>query len=312
MAFKPSLAVYHLRLRRHHHPDPLVLDRFQDESDLLDVLRSLMESMRRDDTVDEVAQVALRTVRIDADATERTVCGIVESGAYGVEHDIRNVETGQTVYRKQKADADMLPFYFLFRVHNGANEAQVVLQRNGNLGIFTIFKSTLVRYFKESYPELVLDLNPVIPEEIISERLRRGVVSRVRFVRFGHHPDLADFYATGDHTETTGTVELVVSAGRHRHFDFSSIQNFARSAHREARHLIEIRDFEYDTIKVEIDYEGQRQVVDLDLGQMPRAYYQVDGRVRNGPDGFPTFDSIHDAAGAVLRQIDSRLARTAT
>ena len=60
--------------------------------------------------------------------------------------------------------------------------------------------------------------------------------------------------------------------------------------------LIELPDFDYDTIKVEFQVEGARRTVNLARLDLFRPYYDITEDVELGANGFPAYASIDEIA----------------
>ena len=60
--------------------------------------------------------------------------------------------------------------------------------------------------------------------------------------------------------------------------------------------MIELHDFDYDTVKVEVDIAGSKKTIDLsDYGKL-RVYYDVTSDVHMASNGHPIFASIDEIA----------------
>lgn len=60
--------------------------------------------------------------------------------------------------------------------------------------------------------------------------------------------------------------------------------------------MLEIRGFEYDTVKVEIEMDGNRRTIDLSNLMKLRAHYDITREVQIGTNGHPVFSSIDGVA----------------
>jgi hypothetical protein len=102
-------------------------------------------------------------------------------------------------------EAGMLPFYFLFRLPQGADEGLLILQRFSNFGIRRILAYDLNGYFSKFYPDYLIQLNPLIAPEVWKTYLSDGRILNIRFVKFGVPTDLAD-QLPADHVEDVRSV----------------------------------------------------------------------------------------------------------
>jgi hypothetical protein len=79
--------------------------------------------------------------------TPISIEGVIDSGLFGTEEDIVDIESGTTKFTKSKTNAMMQPFYFNFYVPKNKTVGYLILQRIGNDGII----KHLCESFKEFY-----------------------------------------------------------------------------------------------------------------------------------------------------------------
>ena len=197
----------------------------------------------------------------------------------------------------------MLPFYFRLWVPAKKDEALLVLQRTGQFGIRKALWQAICKYFEAKHNAFAPSIHPLIPEQVVKQNLERGHVTKIRFVRFGVRSDIADAYDTQDHVEEIGTMQLVVTARRGKTLPLVGRLKDVVSGKRQLQNMIELQDFPYDTVKVELNVNGRTRTVDLGNLGRARAYYDVDKDVKRGANGHPLFDSIDKVAEELLTDI---------
>ena len=69
---------------------------------------------------------------------------------------------------------------------------------------------------------------------------------------------------------------------------------------RNVDELIELQDFDYENVKVELDVAGSRRTLDLSDVMKLRAHYDITGDLDIGPDGHPVFASIDEIAKEMM------------
>ena len=76
---------------------------------------------------------------------------------------------------------------------------------------------------------------------------------------------------------------------------------------RDVRGMIELVDYEYDNVKVELDVRGSKKTLDLSDIMKMRAYVDITSDVRIGDDGHPDFNSVdaiaQDLMGSLLAEL---------
>jgi hypothetical protein len=232
---------------------------------------------------------------------ERIISGIVESGHYGVPSKIRDVETDLITYKKKRNDADVLPFYFLFYLPKDTNEGILILQRTGIYGVRTDIGSFLNKHFSSKYKNFLLEINTLVREEQIKQLLYKGIIKKLRCVKYSASRDRFDGLDEG-HEEFPLDIEIVLSANRIPFLN--KIKEFFDS-NCSVKNLIELRDFnfDYDTVKIDLEFKGSPQTIDLNHLPKVRNYFDISDKIVRGDDGQPTFQSIHEVSSDYLQDI---------
>lgn len=301
-----SLATYTVRVRNVLTHSDETVDAFDDGNDLLQVISDYFNELKATATDNPEDRQVISLPKLDLEG--RRVLGTIETGSYGLESNIYNVKKKSIVYKRSEDEADMLPFFFLFEIPEGTDEAILILQRTGNYGIRKILHSVLAPRFQEHFPDLRLRIDPLVPAEQIKSLFKEGRVTQIRFVRYGLTSDLADYYE-GGHKEKTGRMELVAYARRGDHFNLKGILSKALQGKFAAKLFsLEEIDFEYDTVKVGVAKKG-RSLKQVDLGNLGRmrSYRDITENVKLKSGGHPEFQSIKSAAIELLNEIKGEL-----
>jgi hypothetical protein len=241
----------------------------------------------------------MKALKIEPD--DRKISGVFESGIYGLSSHLRNVDTDSISYKRKKNDADVLPFYFLFYIPQDRNEGILLLQRTGKYGIRTNLGTFIDKYFSDKYPGFTVELNALVQEDIIKEMLRNGNIKKLRCVKYQAPVDRFDGLDEG-HEELSYNMEVVLSA--HRIPFMRTIKNFLNSGS-SVKSLVELRDFnfDYDTVKVDVEIEGSMRTFDLGCLFKARTYYDISDKVTLDTDEHPLFVSMQDVTKSYLNEI---------
>ena len=240
-------------------------------------------------------------------SSSRIFNGIIETGEYGYESNITTSD-GNVSYTKKKDEADMLPFYFLINVEKGFNEGLLLMQRFKQLGIRQAFFDNFSDYFNSLYPRFRIEINPLVPEYLINKYLKDGRIIKIRFIKFGMPTDIADRYRNNDHDEIKGTTQLVVTAGRNGDIPiYGDVIKFLKGEKRLNR-LVELADFEYENVKVDVSINNKPKVIDLGNDFKIRPYIDITDEVEiNGENGHPKFDSIDKIANELMNDLNKMM-----
>ena len=204
----------------------------------------------------------------------------------------------------------MVPFYFLVNLPAQRDEGVLILQRRSQYGIRTVFLQDFAQYFKQFDSTLEVEINPLIPQSLIDQYLHDGRLTKVRFIRFAIPADVANAFDAWGHVEEPGYTELVISARRNQRLPLLGRFHDVVNGKRDVNEMIELHDFKYDTVKVELDLAGSRRTVDLSDIMKLRAYYDITLELEVGANGHPVFASIdgiaRDLMSKVLHSIGTR------
>ena len=233
----------------------------------------------------------------------RTIGGVVETGEYGYEAELYDVEADAVSYQRTANDAEMVPFYFLVYLPTQRDEGVLILQRRAQYGIRTVFLQDFTQYFKEFDSTIQVEINPLVPQNLIDQYLQDGRLTKVRFIRFAIPTDVADAFEGGGHIEESGHTELVVSAGRNQRLPLLGRIRDVVNRRRDVNEMIELHDFGYETVKVELEVAGSRKTVDLSNVMKLRAYYDITSELEVGTNGHPVFTSIDGIARDLMGRL---------
>ena len=190
MAQTYSLALYSITIHRlGNRNDRLVLTDFDNGISLYDVAYDMLCSIKYKKEIEqEKANLSQKN-----DITEKRffrimkddngdilkdrrpyLTGFIESGEYGTEENIVNVETGETKEKKEK-DALLRPFYFMLYVPQSAKRAVLILERISNLGIMTVFEKKLIEAVSAkigaNVKDYVVSLEPMALESVLKKQV---------------------------------------------------------------------------------------------------------------------------------------------
>ncbi|HKF52560.1 MAG TPA: hypothetical protein VKB26_09625 [Candidatus Acidoferrales bacterium] len=297
-----SLAAYAVKIWDPEERKSQPMSSFDGEHDFMAFLYGVLSSLKKTWSRDKNSQQVLRVKTLKQ--TGRATFGIIETGEYGVESTLLDVEKEVEVHARKATEANMLPFYFLLDVPDEMDEAILLLQRTGMYGIRHLFSHVLCGEFDRKFTDYRLKIHPIVDKEEI-EKYQRGRIESIRFISFKIPPDITDALE-GGHKETFGRAELIIYARRGRYLPINRRLNQFFSGARKLSQLVALDEtnFKYDDIKVKSKVGGSSRTVDLRELKRLRSYYDVSGQVQlDSSSGHPKFASIHEAAQALRDKI---------
>lgn len=297
-----ALATYSIRLKSKIDQEYLPVNSFG-ASDLLDVFREYLEERETEAAQDEEAERMLRVIRLQP--SSRVISGVLESGEYGFESELVNATNQKTVYKRQRTDAELLPFYFLISVPSDADHAVLILQRFRQFGVRVNLWKDFLEFFDPYRGDVTIELNPIVPPGLLEQVRASDDVRSIRFIHHGLPADVADKLAPeADIPEDEGVMELVIKpdpGGR------LPVLGAVRDWWRGEGHLpgpIELLGYEFDDVKVQLDVDGRKRTVNFSKPQGIRPEYDVTDEVRLDPGtGHPRFTSIDRLARDILEDV---------
>ena len=295
-----SLACYTIRVRRRGARAYLRFNGLRD--DPLDLFVDYLEALREERTVDDVNQRLLKVTRIEPKMSQRMASGIVQNGQFGYRADLYDVDEDAVSYTRTPTEAEMMPFYFLAFFPPRRSVGVLILQRRAQFGIRTTFLQDFAKYIRGQLPNTLVEFNPLVTQGLLNQYMRGGRLTKVTFVRFDVPSDITDVVAGDGHTERAGRAEFTISAGRDRALNLLDPVLDVALGRRPVKQMVELQDivpgmdFEYDTVKVELELGGSRRTIYLSNIMKLRAYYDISEDVQVNRDGHPVFSSIEAIA----------------
>jgi len=301
-----SLASYAIRVWNidEHEPDPI--SNFSDGADLIDFLRTFFDGLKTSVAHDEVIRQVLRVKTLTVGG--RQISGIIETGEYGSESELWDVKKKSVAHTRKTTEADMLPFYFLADLPEGPDEGLLMLERRGMLGIRQLLYRAVIAEFEKKFKDHSLRFDPLVQSTELA-KYANGKIESIRFVRFDIPKDISEAFGSG-HKEVKGRVELVVHAQRGKSLPLNdALKRFLRGGKKVGELIaLDETNFEYQNIKMRSRVGQSTRTIDLARGKHLRSYHDISDTVQFDPkSGNPQFDSIHNLATTLARELKSQM-----
>jgi hypothetical protein len=307
-----SLASYTIRVKEQVTHSNVRINDLRDGGDVFVTFREYLRELRRSSSHNALSQRLMRVSRLNVNG--RILRGIIETGEYGYESELYDVNTDAVAHRRSNTEAEMLPFYFLISLPTNVNEGIIILQRFRQYGIRKVLLGDFGRHFNLQHPNYRVEFNPLTYENLLNEYLDGGQLKALRLIKFDMPTDIATAFEMQDHVEEEAYVELVVKSRKNRELP---VLRKIKEAMRRQRHLeidewnklIEIPEFDYNVIKAELEINGKRKVIDLTNPYRLRSYYDITDDVQEAENGHPVFASIDGLAVELLQKLEESLRR---
>ena len=321
MSANISLSSYTLRALDNSTEEYVGLTEINEDEDMLDILKSFLvfyqDHISDEDEIQKIFQISEYGHRKDIEigsVNYRMISGIVKTGSYGYESEIFNKVQNTVSYRRKKEDAELLPFYFLVGIPSNKNEGIVILQSFMQFGIKKVFEDTFGKYFKSKNSEYNIEINNLVPEELLQKLLTRGTVTTINYIRFEQPVDLADAADKEDHEENKVQTEIVISKNNDLLSGMIQALNdklpYKKGMNDDPlKNLIEITspNFEYDDIKIKVRLNKKYRTIDLYNFNNLRPTIDISDDVKTLSSGHPEFDSINQIAIDLFKDLATNL-----
>ena len=329
MAQTYSLALYSITIHRlGNRNDRLVLTDFDNGISLYDIAYDMLCSIKYKKEIEqEKANLSQKN-----DTTEKRffrimkndnedilkprkpyLTGLIESGEYGTEENIVNVETGETKEKKEK-DALLRPFYFMLYVPQGAKRAVLILERISNLGIMTVFEKKLIEAVSAkigaNVKDYVVSLEPMALESVLKKHMKAiGGAKKVIF----NYVKLSDItpskLSDGNLNDSeVNSMQLTLNAPRNGSINILSWFNemkvrFEHLKNKKRTNICSLSDVEYQNVKFEVEIGGASRTISMqDVGKLG-TYLDITNEVTLDKNHYPTFASVDQQANIIISDI---------
>jgi hypothetical protein len=299
MANATLAAAYHVRVKERYSRTYQPLDQINGNVDFLNFVHDVLEECKAEFDNDTAAERISKTQQIAVDG--RVITGRILVGDYGQACDVINASDASTVFQKKVSHADALPFYFRIEIPAGADEALFLIEKSRKTSPTTAFRRMLNSRFSGKFPELTLTIDPVLPASVFDAFLAKGQVQKITFIKMGLPTDIANLLE-GGHQEAYGKTEFVVSAGRNRLLPIKKSLLSGDNPKKAIQDLYELKDLDYDNIKVDVKLGRNRRSVDLGR-KFVSPLYDLTQQVKKDADGISIYESIDEAFETLAAEI---------
>lgn len=284
-----GIASYVVRVREKHKADFLKLGSLRGSKSFGESVREFLKSMCGMQSVDERAQLVLRSSNITEEGAITT--GLFLSGEYGYSAEGVNVKTSHKSYQRKADDAEILPFYFLFFIPKEGDTAILILQRHGNVGIRTSVLRSLRKQFAVFYPDLVIVVERLVPSELV-QNLIEGEVRGIKLTAYTVPDDIADKFRYLGNLRQEGTLTVSYLAKRDKIYKAPEWLSNARKKKAKLISLpVELNKMKA-RIQVNVRFGGQTRLVDITDPSNVAPYIDATSKLKILSSGHPDFNSI--------------------
>lgn len=213
---------------------------------------------------------------------------IVRAGKYGLDAELRNINTG-SLQKRSKDDCELMQFNMRIVFSDKHEKAIVILERYGIYSPATMVFGALRQFIELKLKHADARMESGLITNV--EYMRQQYSNRVKAVHFVTHqlpPELCDHVRGDVDMENPYVVDMKISAGRNKYLHIPEIIKRLRKA--KARGMT-VGNVSYEDVKVELEVGGRRQTV-IAGAEMFRIVYDITNSIARKDDGHPTVDSF--------------------
>ena len=304
-----SLSIYRIQIyKRLKKEETVILSDYDNGKSFLNQCDALFQSWKADpDNVLYKDIKAQKVSRIQKDAQGNEIyykhanCidGIIESGDYGTQEDIINIDTGAYQYTKTLQDATLVPFYFMIYVLPHSSEGYLIVERIGNLGIFGLLKTAIANFIGPQLTDnYTLSIEPYLVPQILKIRLNAvGGAKKVRLkgVDKNQFKDLKTEQNFGE-----CSTEVVFAAPKNKTIPgvLPIIRNLQRA--KENHESIRVNNIECVDVAFELDINGKSRTVTVADMKSIGMNLDITQQVEFDPTHYPTYECLNREAHTIL------------
>ncbi len=330
MAQTYSLALYSITIhKRLDRSIKAVLTDFDNGNNLYDIAYEMLTSIKYEKEV-ELEQTKLSEKK---DSKEKKffrimkagnydiledrrpyLTGIIESGEYGTEENIVNIETGKS-RKKTLDDALLRPFYFMLYVPRGAKMAVLLLERISNLGILTVFEKKLQETISQKVGDgmkgYTLTIAPLSMDTVMQKHIsiiggaKKVILNKVKLSNL-----TASKISEGEIDDSeVGSMELTINAPHNNTINILSWldQLRKRPTTMKANEVYSVEGVEYGDVKFAVEIGGALRTVSVqDIGKLG-TYLDITNQIVLDTNKYPTYISVHQQANILISDIKKKL-----
>lgn len=263
---------------------------------LLDQYLNQLEHKVIRDEKTHVILVATKTIK-----KKHSISACIERGEYGISSKLLNVKSRIVTHRRSVNEAEMMPFYFLAAIPADSDMGVAAFQIESNAGIRAQFKEGFEDFLREKCGQVDLEIDKLVPKPLIEAYVQHQTVAKLRFVNI-KVPRNISRALKGHNIGKDTTLELQVRVKQGRQLFLADRIVDVVNGKKSASRFVNIKGYEYESVKVEFDVGGKRRTIDFTNQDNFRADYDVTDKVK-GPDGLPTFEGVDGAAREIVIDI---------
>lgn len=303
-----SLSVYQITINKHLKKDDLEnLSNFDGGKDFLNLVDTMFYSWR-DNLIQKVVKDAenKKVSRLRKDANggwiyhrhQTYIDGIIESGEYGTQEEIINIETGEAKYTKTKDDAALVPFYFMMYIEPNTEKGYLILERIGNIGIYSVLERSIREFIAPQMSErFTLCVVPYLVPQVLEMNLAAVGGAKKVVLRGVDSSQFKDMKADNNFSGCSTEVSFIAPKNKFIQQVKDVIQSLKGKREDEP---YKVNNIECQDVAFELDINGSRRTISVAKMTSIGMNIDITKQVHNDVTGYPSYQSLFDQANIII------------
>ena len=303
-----SLSVYRLTINKRLKKEQMEnLSNFDNGKDFLSLVDSMFLSWKQDLTHHVVKdEEAKKVSRLQKNSQgiwiyhrhQTYIDGIIESGDYGTQEDIIDIETGKAKYTKTTKDAALIPFYFMLYIEPNTNEGYLILERIGNIGIFSVLDKAMREFMGPLMNErFTLNIVPYLVPQILEMNLAAVGGAKKVVLKGVDKSQFRDMKTADNFEECSTEVSFVAPKNKF----IQEVKNVIDSLKgKKEDEPYKVNNVECRDVAFELDINGSRRTISVAKMTSIGMNVDITKRIVADATGYPTYSSLKSESDILL------------
>lgn len=304
-----SLSVYRITINKHlKKEEPENLSNFDNGKNLLNLVDTMFISWKDNKVSNPVVkdENAKKVSRLKKDSDGKWIYhihktyidGIIESGDYGTQEDIIDIETGKSKYTKTVTDASLVPFYFMLYIIPNTCEGYLILERIGNIGILSVLDKEIRDCISPQLSQrYTLTIEPYLIPQILEMNLASAGGAKRVILKGVNNNQFKNMVSTDEFSDCVTEVSFVAPRNKFIR-QVKSVIDSLRNKKEDAPY--KINNVECMDVAFELDINGSKRTITVAKMTSIGMNVDISGNVMPNNTGYPTYQSLSKEAQAIL------------
>jgi len=227
---------------------------------------------------------------------------ILRPGERGVRADIVGPGKQTSVFQQQPVDTQILKCACLFRLPKNERQGRLAIHVNHGRSVKSLLDLEITKLFKDAYPDLIFKINPCVDAEAFKAAINQNQLLSVNLYKNGRPKDIKDGRKWG-RSDTGLRLQLTIKAAKDQRLMTKLVRNALKGKDGAFGEIVEFAGFPYEEAKFEVMLkDGTKRsynIHDLEAGHA----MSQDIQPEDGPDGYPSDESLYSELGRVLTEM---------